>query len=61
MLATAMGLDNETRDMILDTLKKYAERKLTTNYLLNLDHNDQFLQEILQELYDPKRVYGGED
>jgi hypothetical protein len=41
------GLDKETRDMILDTLKKYAERKLTLEYLLELDHNDRFPHEVL--------------
>ena len=50
------GLDQETRDMILDTLKKYAERKLTPDYLLKLDHEDQFPHEVLQELYDPSQL-----
>ena len=50
------GLDQETRDMILDTLKKYAERKLTPDYLLKLDHEDQFPHEVLQELYDPMQL-----
>lgn len=53
MEETAVGLDKETRDMILDTLKKYAEKKLTPDYLLKLDHNDEFPHEVLQELYDP--------
>ncbi|KAA3659001.1 MAG: acyl-CoA dehydrogenase [Chloroflexi bacterium] len=51
-----VGLDKETRDMILDTLKKYAERKLTPEYLLELDHNDTFPHEVLQELYDPMQL-----
>lgn len=50
------GLDNETREMILDTLKKYAERKLTNEYLLQLDHDDQFPHEVLKELYDPMQL-----
>ncbi len=50
------GLDNETREMILDTLKKYAERKLTNEYLLELDHKDEFPHEVLQELYDPMQL-----
>ncbi|MBK6324641.1 MAG: acyl-CoA dehydrogenase family protein [Chloroflexi bacterium] len=50
------GLDQETRDMILDTLKKYAERKLTPDYLLKLDHEDRFPQDVLQELYDPMQL-----
>ncbi|MCA9872751.1 MAG: acyl-CoA dehydrogenase family protein, partial [Anaerolineales bacterium] len=50
------GLDQETRNMILDTLRKYAERKLTTDYLLKLDHEDEFPHEVLQELYDPMQL-----
>ncbi len=50
------GLDNETRDMILDTIKKYATRKLTPDYLLELDHNDEFPHDVLQELYDPMQL-----
>ena len=48
-----LGLDGETRNMILDTLKKYAEKKLTPDYLLKLDHNDEFPHDVLKELYDP--------
>lgn len=47
------GLDQETRDMVLDTLKRYAEDKLTTDFLLELDHEDKFPTDVLQELYDP--------
>ncbi len=50
------GLDRETREMILDTLKKYAERKLTNAYLLELDHKDEFPHEVLAELYDPMQL-----
>jgi alkylation response protein AidB-like acyl-CoA dehydrogenase len=54
--ALAVGLDRETRDMILETLKKYAERKLTPEFLLNLDHNDTFPHDVLKELYDPMSI-----
>ena len=47
------GLDQGTLDSILATLIKYAERKLTPDFLLALDHNDEFPREVLQELYDP--------
>ena len=50
------GLDSETREMILDTLRKYAERKLTTDYLLKLDHEDRFPEEVLKELNDPSQL-----
>ncbi len=50
------GLDDDTREMILDTLRRYAARRLTPEYLLELDHDDQFPHEVLQELYDPGRL-----
>lgn len=45
-------LDSETLDLILSTLKKYSARKLTPEFLLELDHSDRFPHEVLQELYD---------
>ncbi|MEW5987407.1 MAG: acyl-CoA dehydrogenase family protein [Chloroflexota bacterium] len=50
------GLDRETREMILDTLRKYAEHKLTPAYLLALDHEDKFPTDVLHELYDPAQL-----
>lgn len=50
------GLDSETREMILDTLKKYADKKLTNEVLLKLDHEDRFPEEVLKELYDPMQL-----
>jgi alkylation response protein AidB-like acyl-CoA dehydrogenase len=50
------GLDRETREMVLDTLRQYAADRLTDDFLLKLDHEDRFPQEILQELYDPERL-----
>ena len=49
-------LDAETLDLILSTLKKYAALKLTPEYLIQLDHEDRFPYEILQELYDPEQL-----
>jgi len=49
-------LDSDTRNMILDTLKKYADRRLTPEYLRELDHNDEFPRDILAELYDPGQL-----
>ncbi|MFN2134783.1 MAG: acyl-CoA dehydrogenase family protein [Candidatus Promineifilaceae bacterium] len=51
-----MSLDSETREMILDTLRRYAEDRLTNEYLLELDHKDEFPREVLNELYDPMRL-----
>ena len=46
-------LDADTLDMVLSTLTKYAERKLTPEVLLELDYKDEFPHQVLAELYDP--------
>jgi alkylation response protein AidB-like acyl-CoA dehydrogenase len=45
------GLDRKELNQVITTLHKYAEKKLTNEYLLELDHNDEFPQEVLDELY----------
>ncbi|HEX9118705.1 MAG TPA: acyl-CoA dehydrogenase family protein, partial [Anaerolineae bacterium] len=50
------GLDPQTLDMVLATLKKYAKRKLSNEYLLALDRDDEFPSKILAELNDPGQV-----
>src|SRR5512136_459487 len=50
------ALDGDTLDMILGTLGKYAGRKLTPAYLLELDHKDEFPHKVLKELYDPVQL-----
>jgi alkylation response protein AidB-like acyl-CoA dehydrogenase len=47
------GLDGQSLEMILSALRKYAERKLTSGILLELDCGDEFPAQILHELYDP--------
>ncbi len=47
------GFDADTLDMVLSTLNKYAQKELTDDYLLELDHNDEFPAKVLKELYDP--------
>lgn len=49
-------LDHETLHMILDTLSKYAQRRFQPEYLLELDHNDTFPHDVLNELYDPSQL-----
>jgi alkylation response protein AidB-like acyl-CoA dehydrogenase len=51
------GLDKDTRDMVLSTLHKYAEKKLTLDFLLKLDHEDRFPTEVLQELYEQQGLH----
>ncbi len=48
------GLDNETLNMILSTLQKFADRELKPEFLLELDHNDRFPTKILADLYGPQ-------
>jgi alkylation response protein AidB-like acyl-CoA dehydrogenase len=50
------GLDQDTRELILSTLRRFAERQLTTEFLLELDKNDHFPREVLQALYDPNQL-----
>ncbi len=47
------GLDAETLELILPTLGKNADKKLTLAYLLALDRNDEFAHAVLKELCDP--------
>ncbi len=50
------GLDNDTLEMILDTLRKYAKRRLKPEYLLELDEHDEFPAKVLKELNDPGQL-----
>ena len=50
------GLDKETREMVLDTLRKYAHDKLPPEYLIELDAKDEFPVHVLEELYDPQHL-----
>lgn len=45
------GLDAQTLHQVLTTLQKYAEKKLTPDFLLKLDHEDRFPKEVLDDLY----------
>jgi acyl-CoA dehydrogenase len=45
------GLDRKELNQALSALSKYAEKRLTNDYLLELDHKDEFPQEVLDELY----------
>jgi acyl-CoA dehydrogenase len=45
-------LDVDTLNMVLSTLREYAERKLTPSFLIEVDHKDEFPAEVLRELYE---------
>ncbi len=46
------GLDSSERKQVLSTLAKYAEKNLTNEFLLKLDHNDEFPAKVLNDLYN---------
>lgn len=46
------GLDPSERKQVLSTLAKYAEKTLTPEFLLKLDHNDEFPTKVLNDLYN---------
>ncbi|MGB8644768.1 MAG: acyl-CoA dehydrogenase family protein [Anaerolineae bacterium] len=50
------GLDRESLDLILSTLQEYAARKLPLEFLIELDHKNEFPRDVLRELYDPQQV-----
>lgn len=50
------GLERDTLELILSSLQKYADRKLTADVLLGLDARDEFPAEVLAELYDPEQL-----
>ena len=49
-------LDTDTLEMLLSTVRDYAERELTPEFLLKLDHEDAFPAKILKDLYDPSQI-----
>lgn len=50
------GLDKDTLDLILSTLKEYAARRLMPEYLLELDRSEEFPRDVLRELCDPSSL-----
>jgi alkylation response protein AidB-like acyl-CoA dehydrogenase len=49
-------LDTETLDLLLGTLREYAEKELTPEFLLRLDKDDEFPMKVLKDLYDPSQI-----
>src|SRR5512139_492029 len=47
-----MPIDRSELDQVLSTLHRYAEKKLTPDFLIHLDHEDKFPAEVLDELYN---------
>src|SRR5687767_12289932 len=51
-----VGLDAETRQMVLDTIRQYAKKNLQHSHLIELDKKNEFPTQIMKELYDPEKV-----
>ncbi len=51
-----VGLDKETRQMVVDTIREYGRKKLPHSKLIEFDHKNEFPAEIMKELYDPNMV-----
>jgi len=51
-----VGLDAETRKMVVDTIREYGEKRLPHSKLIELDKHNEFPTEIMKELYDPNQV-----
>ncbi len=49
-----LGLDDESLDFVLQTLKTIAERKLDAETRMRLDEEDTFPSELMQELLGPE-------
>jgi alkylation response protein AidB-like acyl-CoA dehydrogenase len=51
-----VGLDAETRQMVLDTIREYGNKNLTHDRLIEFDKENKFPEEIMKDLYDPDKV-----
>jgi alkylation response protein AidB-like acyl-CoA dehydrogenase len=49
-------LDSDSLNLVLTTLREYADRELRPEFLLELDRKDEFPMQVLQDLYDPARI-----
>ncbi len=51
-----VGLDADTRKMVLDTIREYGNKKLTHDKLIEFDKHNEFPKDIMKDLYDPNGV-----
>ncbi len=50
------GLDAESLEMTLQSLRDFAEQKLPVARLLQLDHDDEFPEDAIREMCNPKTL-----
>ena len=49
-------LDDETLNMLLETLREYASRELSNEFLLRVDQEDTFPEKVMKDLNDPSQI-----
>ena len=53
MISAGTGLDRESLELILKSLKDYAKDALPDHRLLEFDHTDEFPEDVIAELCGP--------
>lgn len=48
------GLDDETRSLVLESLREFGRRELPDELLLQLDAEDRFPEELVRQLFGPE-------
>lgn len=51
-----VGLDAETRKMVLETIASYGKKNITHERMIDLDTRNEFPHDIMGDLYDPEKV-----
>jgi alkylation response protein AidB-like acyl-CoA dehydrogenase len=51
-----VGLDADTRKMVLDTIRDYGNKNLTHERVIHLDTENKFPTDLMKDLYDPEKV-----
>ena len=49
-------LDAETLELLTGTIREYATKELTEEFLLEVDREDEFPAKVLRDLYDPEQI-----
>lgn len=51
-----VGLDKETRQMVVETIRDYGRKNLPHSKLIELDTENKFPADVMKDLYDPDKV-----
>ncbi|HUT86326.1 MAG TPA: acyl-CoA dehydrogenase family protein, partial [Elusimicrobiales bacterium] len=47
-------IDKISRKLMIDSLRQYAKRNISHDFVRDLDHKNEFPENILREMYDPE-------